>query len=51
MPKMALTDLLGGVVPERVGFTESVMVRTWSDHLVDPASFSQIGLTATCLVS
>ncbi len=47
MPELALTDLLGGVIPERAAFRETVMVRTWADHIVDPASYGRSGLGAS----
>lgn len=44
MPRLALFDLLGGMLPERLPFKEAVMVRTWSDTLVDPTTFAHAGL-------
>ncbi len=41
MPRLALTDLFGGVIPESVPFRETAMVRTWADHIIDPSSFGQ----------
>lgn len=41
MPKLALTEVLGGAIPERASFQETVMVRTWSDHVIDAAAFGR----------
>ncbi len=44
MPRLALTDQLGGPIPEHVAFRETVMVRTWSDHIIDPAAYATSGV-------
>lgn len=46
MPKLALTEALGGAIPERATFKETVMVRTWQDHIIDATAFGR-GMPAT----
>ena len=41
MPRLALTEALGTPIPHQAAFRETVMVRTWSDHIIDPSVFGR----------